>query len=341
MSSTFFRPILVEKMWGGRRLAALFGREADDAAAEEAQAPVGEAWLFSWFGAHRTSPACGEAAAALGLRGDEEHPLLIKYIHAKERLSVQVHPDDERAAELEGAPRGKTECWYVLEAEKDAVFWLGLKEGASVGDLESALRSGNSAVEEVLRKVPAVPGRLYPVPAGTVHAIGGGILLAEIQQSSDITYRLWDWERVDPATGRPRELHLEKALASVREDSRPAPVAHEEDDGRGNDDAERGGTGAPPPLLALYSTSWFEVAALRLHDPLTEAADAVREWCGGDEPLIAVPTLVGFSTLDPPTSSPLPHPPWAAMIHPACADALAFCCLEDTTLLLARGKELL
>lgn len=134
------------------------------------------------------------------------YPLLIKIIQANETLSVQVHPDDEYARIYEHSA-GKTECWYVLDAAPDAKIIYGLQKDYSRSELEAAIR--NNTIERCLRSVPVSKGDFVFIPAGTVHAIQGGLRLLEVQQSSDITYRLYDW-------GRPREVHIQKGLDVLR-----------------------------------------------------------------------------------------------------------------------------
>ncbi len=137
-----------------------------------------------------------------------EYPLLVKIINADETLSVQVHPDDEAAAALEGAGHvGKTECWYVLEAKPGARLVCGLSGEHSPEELADAIKS--NSLERHLNEVPVKKGDFIFIPSGTVHAIGGGLRLLEVQQSCDITYRLYDW-------GRPREVHVEKGLKSIK-----------------------------------------------------------------------------------------------------------------------------
>lgn len=130
-------------------------------------------------------------------------PLLAKYIFTSERLSIQVHPNDEQARER-GLPHGKNECWYILEAEPGATLGLGLKHELSADELRAAALDGS--IENLINWRPVRAGDFYLVPAGTVHAIGAGIALLEIQQNADVTYRLYDY-------GRPRELHLDDAIA--------------------------------------------------------------------------------------------------------------------------------
>ncbi|MBP5602529.1 MAG: class I mannose-6-phosphate isomerase [Treponema sp.] len=145
-----------------------------------------------------------------------EYPLLVKIIQANDTLSIQVHPDDAAAVKLEGeGNRGKTECWYVLDAVPDAKLVYGLKEGASSTELAKAIKE--NALDPYLNFVNVKKGDFIYIPAGTVHAIGGGLRLLEVQQSCDLTYRLYDW-------GRGREVHIEKGLAVIKNDVRK-PIA--------------------------------------------------------------------------------------------------------------------
>lgn len=143
-----------------------------------------------------------------------DYPLLVKVIQANESLSIQVHPDDDWAVKLEGdGNRGKTECWYILSAEPGAKLVYGIKEGYSNDVLAKAIVDKN--LEQYLEMVEVKAGDFVFIPAGTVHAIGGGLRLMEVQQSCDLTYRLYDW-------GRDREVHIEKGLAVIkREDMIP------------------------------------------------------------------------------------------------------------------------
>lgn len=145
-----------------------------------------------------------------------DYPLLVKVIQADDTLSIQVHPDDELAVKLEGeGNRGKTECWYVLDAKPDAKLVYGIKEGYSNEVLSKAITENN--LEDYLEIVNVKPGDFIFIPAGTVHAIGAGLRLMEVQQSCDLTYRLYDW-------GRGREVHIEKGLAVIKRDDM-IPVA--------------------------------------------------------------------------------------------------------------------
>jgi mannose-6-phosphate isomerase len=157
----------------------------------------------------------------LGKAGGAEFPLLVKLLFPNDKLSVQVHPDDAQAQAM-GQPRGKTECWYVLEAEPGATIALGLKEGATAEVVRGAIADGT--MEDWMEWVPVSEGDMVFVDAGTVHAIGPGVVLLETQQTSDITFRMYDY-------GRPRELHVEQALGVMRTKTAAGKVAPREMDG--------------------------------------------------------------------------------------------------------------
>ncbi len=213
-----FRPVLKERPWGGHRLATLLGRRAP------VEKRFGESWeLFSF----------GDAASELArptpnrrtlrdliVHGDVRvdangqpagtFPLLFKWLDADSNLSVQVHPPDGHPL-LPAGQFGKTECWVVLAAEPGSKVFVGLKQNCCSGELLELARSGEIA--GYLQDYDVKPGDAFFIPAGTVHALGAGVTVAEVQQASDVTFRLYDWNRIDPATGRPRELHLEQAVA--------------------------------------------------------------------------------------------------------------------------------
>ncbi|MBR2287252.1 MAG: class I mannose-6-phosphate isomerase, partial [Clostridia bacterium] len=155
----------------------------------------------------------------------EAFPLLLKFIDAKDKLSIQVHPDDRYAHDNEHGKLGKTEAWLILDAPEGSQLVYGIKPGVTKEELRAACEKG-STVEELIRFVDVKPGDVCMIPSGCVHAIGAGIMLYEIQQSSDITYRFYDWDRVDK-NGKKRELHLEKALdvtdLTIQRDPIPAP----------------------------------------------------------------------------------------------------------------------
>jgi mannose-6-phosphate isomerase len=148
----------------------------------------------------------GKRIGEVWYTGDGEQPLLVKYLFTSERLSIQVHPDDEQAR-ARGLAQGKSECWYILDAEPGATLGLGLKSAISAADLRSAALDGS--IEQLMDWWPVRTGDFFMVPPSTIHAIGGGISLLEFQQNSDVTYRLYDY-------GRPRELHLDDAISVAR-----------------------------------------------------------------------------------------------------------------------------
>ena len=191
--------------------------------------PVGEAWLTGPESIVETGALAGNTLAAvvekngLAMVGADggEFPLLVKLLFPNDKLSVQVHPDDAHAQAM-GQPRGKTECWYVLEAEPGAAIALGLREGASPDAVREAI--GRGTLEELMQWVPVDVGDMVFVDAGTVHAIGPGVVLLETQQTCDITFRMYDY-------GRPRELHVEQALKVMRAGTDAGKVAAREMNG--------------------------------------------------------------------------------------------------------------
>ena len=209
--------------WGGEGLRMMFGRDIPDARTGESleisaipglesRDPEGRKLtdLIEEYGEQLTGPGFAHP-----------FPLLLKLIDAKDRLSVQVHPDDAYAARVEGK-QGKTEAWHILFAAPGAELVYGVQPGTDKDALRKASQEG-AAVEPLLRKVKVRAGQTYFIPAGTVHAIGAGIILYEIQQSSDVTYRFYDWDRRD-ANGNRRELHLDKALDVADLRCVPVPV---------------------------------------------------------------------------------------------------------------------
>jgi mannose-6-phosphate isomerase len=208
------RPIFKERVWGGDRLAP------------GSPEPIGEAWVVfegcevdggPWDGLSLGEVAQQSGAALLGTdvvqQTGTRFPLLVKLLHSMDWLSVQVHPDDEQAARLEGPGHfGKTEAWHILEAEKDARVVYGLDGRWSRSDLEQLIQHGQ--FERALRRMSVAAGDTLFTPAGCVHAIGPGLFIYEVQQTSDITYRLFDWNR--PASAG-RELHLDKGLSVIGE----------------------------------------------------------------------------------------------------------------------------
>jgi mannose-6-phosphate isomerase len=208
------KPWFSERVWGKRDLRPWY---ADTGTTEL----VGEAWLTGPQCVVETGLLAGRTLASVVAELGGEFPLLVKILFPAEKLSVQVHPDDAEARAL-GETRGKTECWYVLEAEPGAAIALGLKDGADAAAVRAAV--GDGTMESRLGWVPGSTGDMLFVDAGTVHAIGPGVVLLETQQTSDVTYRLYDY-------GRPRELHLEKGLQVMKAKTAAGKVAPKKMDG--------------------------------------------------------------------------------------------------------------
>lgn len=209
------QPILKEKVWGGQAIYPLLHRN------EDAGDHVGEAWIVfgentiangSWHGRTLDDAVKASPDAILGTelskRGLRQFPLLAKFLDAHENLSVQVHPDDRYAEQHEGVPFGKAEFWYILETEPGARIIHGPAHAIGKEDLAHALSVGDI---DALQSVPVAPGDVILNLPGMIHATGQGIVLYELQQSSDITYRLYDWDR-GSAGGTKRELHLDSGL---------------------------------------------------------------------------------------------------------------------------------
>ena len=206
------KPFFSERVWGRPNLKPWYPNTGT-------KELVGEAWLTGPDCIVEASPGTAEIAGRklhdiatefqstlLSPNAPAEFPLLVKMLFPNDKLSVQVHPDDAEAQAL-GQPRGKTECWYVLEADPGATVALGLKPGTTLEILAASALDGT--MESFLEQVPVETGDMIFVDAGTVHAIGHGVVLLETQQTCDITYRLYDY-------GRPRELHLEQGLSVVK-----------------------------------------------------------------------------------------------------------------------------
>jgi mannose-6-phosphate isomerase len=216
-----FEPIFKPKPWGGRRLESLFNKPLPPGQL------IGESWeLVSLPGEEsrvRNGPLDGQTVTELmnawgaDLYGAAKlahgrFPLLIKFLDARENLSVQVHPKPATDVASDSQVGVKHEAWYVLHADPGAELFVGLNPGVTTDDLA---RTANSpGIVDLLRRWPAKAGQWFYLPSGVVHALGAGIVVAEVQTPSDVTYRLYDWERVDSA-GRPRELHIEPALHNV------------------------------------------------------------------------------------------------------------------------------
>jgi len=214
-----FRPIYKQRIWGGQKLREVFDKDLPPFE------KIGESWELADLPNDKSVISNGELAgqtliSTIGkfpkeITGDEDFsgpfPLLIKLLDAQDILSVQVHPDPETCQRM-GKGEPKTECWYIISAEPDAVIYKGLKQGVTKEQFAEAIEKGN--VADMLAKVQVEKGECHFLPAGTAHAIGPGLLIAEIQMPSDTTYRVFDWNRVDEA-GESRELHIKEALESI------------------------------------------------------------------------------------------------------------------------------
>lgn len=214
-----FNPIFKERVWGGRKLEQLYQK------ALPPNVPIGESWEISdrpgdasviangplagkdlrWLMEHHAAELLGPAHARAA-----RFPLLVKILDAQEKLSLQVHPPAARAAELKGEP--KTEMWYIAEADPGAELFAGLKPGVTRGEFERKISDGT--VADCFHRVTVQKGDVMFLPSGRVHALGAGIVIFEIQQNSDTTYRVFDWNRLG-LDGKPRELHIPQSLASI------------------------------------------------------------------------------------------------------------------------------
>lgn len=197
--------------WGGDGLRAAYRRDIPDERTGEALEISAIPHLESRTGLGETLPQLiqRDGARLVGDYAGREFPLLLKLLSAKQPLSVQVHPNDAYAREHENK-LGKTEAWVILKAEEGASILYGMREGVTLDKLREGLEGG-ADIEPLIERVPVAPGDVFYMPSGMVHAIGGGILLYEIQQSSDVTYRLWDYNRVN-AAGEKRPLHIRQSL---------------------------------------------------------------------------------------------------------------------------------
>ncbi len=210
-----FQPIYVEKIWGGRNLQRLFGRELPGGK------NIGESWELTDINEGTSEVANGPATGTtltdltrqLGEKllgstratADVRFPLMLKYLDANDILSLQVHPDPDAARQIGGGAQTKTECWYVLES-RDGFIYKGLREGVGPDEFRRAVET--DTVKEVVRRVDVKAGDFHYLPAGTVHALGKGVVVAEVQIPSYTTYRVTDW-------GRGREIHLERSMQCI------------------------------------------------------------------------------------------------------------------------------
>ena len=215
-----FQPIFKDRIWGGRELERLYAKPIP------VSTPIGESWEISdrpgdasviangplagqdlrWLMENHAAEILGGARPAAAGR----FPILCKILDAREKLSLQVHPPANKAAELKGEP--KTEMWYIADAAPGASLYVGLKEGVTRAEFETKIADGT--VADCFHRIPVSAGDTMFLPSGRVHAIGDGLVIFEIQQNSDTTYRVFDWNRLG-LDGKPRELHIAQSLASI------------------------------------------------------------------------------------------------------------------------------
>lgn len=285
-----FEAEVLTKVWGGDKLTRLFNKPESDE-------PKGESWEVSDVEGNESvvdrGPLAGQrldelqrehGAALVGeliaARSPEKFPLLLKLIDADDDLSVQVHPDAEQAARLGGSAQSKNEAWLILQVDPGAKLVHGVTEGLDRQQFERLV--AEEKIEQCLRFVEVSAGDVVPVPPGTLHAIGKGVVLLELQESSDTTYRFWDWGRVG-LDGKPRQLHVEQALAVVSLDDRPPRATPQPLDGPGR-------------RQLLHQDKALVMQRWELEGSTPMAGDAARCWL--------VTTLSGSVTIA--SDSPVP-----------------------------------
>src|SRR5215469_16005053 len=280
-------PIFDERPWGVRDLRPVYTRIVKE--------PIGESWLTWNDNRIANGPFAGRTLGEIALEFkrdlvgtatvyENRFPLLVKFLFPAEKLSVQVHPDDA-AAQRVGEPCGKTECWYVLEAQPGAKVALGLKPGTTIVEFEASIRENRA--EDLLNWINVVAGDMLFVAAGTVHTIGGGMVLVETQQTSDVTYRLYDY-------GRPRELHFEDGIAAIKLYTRAGKVVQQ--------------AGDDPNLLVR--SPFFQVEKLKLTTPLNIGVTP-------KSPHIIV-AISGSGIVESPGMEPISFAKGEAVVVPAC-----------------------
>lgn len=281
-----FRPILKERVWGSNRLGRVLGKSLP------AGVRIGESWELADLPGACSAVAEGPWAGWTWRKVLEQHGgelgftaaerqapfgLLLKFLDAAEKLSVQVHPDEEAARTLGG--EAKTECWYVIEARPGAVIYRGLKEGVGRAELAGAVRAGR--LEELLEMYAARAGDFHFLPAGTVHALGAGVVAAEVQTPSDTTYRLYDWDRRNEK-GRGRALHVEESLASILYPDHPPTAGRDSVGGEAEGQSEafgrelQGLAGELGQARLLASCRHFNVAWAGLAEASQASVEASR-----------------------------------------------------------------
>lgn len=317
-----FRPIFKERVWGGRKLEQLYHKPLPPGV------PIGESWELSdrpegvsvvangplagrdlhWLMEHEREALMGKAAFS------GRFPLLVKLLDAQEKLSLQVHPPAEIAAGLGGEP--KTEMWYIAEAQPGAELFVGLRRGSTRAEFEERLKSGT--VAECFHRIPVRAGDAMFLPSGRVHAIGAGLVIFEIQQNSDTTYRVFDWNRLG-LDGQPRELHVQQSLQSIDfSDLEPGLV------GAGFKDE------GPAKVRRLVEHPLFSVRVLKL------PAQSQLELHPNRLQLVAV---VEGRLQIPNRDAPVQLSPGEFCLVPAAVNAVELEGLADSTFLLVDGIQ--
>lgn len=285
--------------WGTQDLSSIYPNQ-------RFEEKIGEAWLSGDDCRVANGPLTGESLSQLSqqyqrelvgeaARDAKRFPLLLKFLFPHEKLSIQVHPDDEQALRV-GQPWGKTECWYVAHAKPGSQIGLGLKPGATVRQLEEAIHQNRA--EELLNWINVYAGDMIYVAGGTVHTLGPGSVIVETQQQSDTTYRLYDY-------GRPRELHLKDGLAAVRENARSGKVVRP----------------APTQLPGSKNRHAPLVASPYFVVDLFEAKDALKLATHDDSGKTSAQILVaveGCGVIEAPGMDPVTLAKGDAVIVPAC-----------------------
>lgn len=338
MEPLFFRPILKRIVWGGRRLGDLLGKPLSE------HSDYAESWEIA---DHRSDQSVVESGPLAGRTlgelvrdhnrpllgrhaGLEAFPLLLKFLDCHRVLSVQVHPDDHYARRMPTPDLGKTEAWYIVDAQPQSRIYAGLKSGVDQQSLWQAIQAGHT--DQVLHSFVPQVGQCVFIPAGTVHALGGGLVVAEIQQSSNTTFRLFDWNRPG-ADGQPRPLHLEEALQVT--DYRRGPI------GVQTPIAEREG------IELLVQCDKFVLRQARLSPPAAAAAEPAGEplahqhtqlpeelSVGGDEQMHLLSVVAGGAELIAPGAAPQPLPLGRSVLIPAAAGAVRLRALQPATTIL-------
>jgi len=280
-------PIFDDRPWGVRDLRPIYTKVVKE--------PVGESWLTWSDSCIANGPFAGRTLGEIaqqyrrdlvGLAAvyEDRFPLLVKFLFPAEKLSVQVHPDDAGAQRV-GQPYGKTECWYVLHAQPGAQVALGLRPGTTLEEFETSIRENHA--EELLNWINVHSGDMLYVTAGTVHTIGGGMILVETQQASDITYRLYDY-------GRPRELHIKDGMAAIKLDSKAGKVVRN--------------TGDDPNVLVR--SPFFQVEKMKLREPFQASVTI-------ESPHIVV-AIDGSGIIESAGMEPISFAKGEAVVVPAC-----------------------